>query len=111
MGAAVACVLLWICAFLPQMVCFVSNGRVISFKALGWIRLVLQPILLFFWFKACYHWARAKGYSGIYALWGLANLIGAIVLNKIVDRTLPPELIAQQKEEEERRRWAGVDKF
>ena len=88
----------------------IYNGA-ISFETLRWIGNIIQLVGTFFMFKAFYHWAKAKGYSGIHALWGMLGVIGLIVLYYKPDKTVSPLLLAKQEEEDKRRQWTAVDKF
>jgi hypothetical protein len=54
------------------------------------VLLSVSLVLQILWFIALYHWAKAKGYSGYYAWFGLLNFIGIIILACLPDKTMPP---------------------
>ena len=52
------------------------------------IAMIIQLIGGFFGYKACYHWCKAKGYSGWMALWSTLGFIGFIIFAILNDKTV-----------------------
>ncbi len=81
----------WLVVTLMTFVAFIFMPPAGVFSnAIPWTVLILQVVGTVLWMATFYYWGRAKGYGGIVALLGFANLVGLYVLYKMPDRTVPP---------------------